>query len=277
MSNFAHRGHLGFGSPPCITHQASIGSPTYAIRSTYPFDRMYSGRTVTIEDNLSNSKSNNNLGNFGGVAMHRKRQIASFLTSVIAISLTALVHAQPSARNIMELKPTHSQSGYPASLSPAGDAKIRTEVDEIMRRVLARDYSVRDGWTTGHKPVKGIGVISWLPPTAEDSEEIAKLGVQAIPELTLYVSPDAKPGGFVQLLAVKFLAVIETSATIPSLANALDPKNWSPARIAALEALGDRPEAEAVALIRSEMTDRDPEISQRAIQLMAGRREVGTP
>jgi hypothetical protein len=209
--------------------------------------------------------------------MHRKRQIASFLTSVIAISLTALVHAQPGAQNIMELKPTHSQSGYPASLSPVGDAKIRTEVDEIMRRVLARDYSVRDGWTTGHKPVKGIGVISWLPPTAEDSEEIAKLGVQAIPELALYVSPDAKPGGFVQLLAVKFLAVIGTFATIPSLANALDPKNWSPARIAALEALGDRPEAEAVALIRSEMTDRDPEISQRAIQLMAGRREAGTP
>lgn len=209
--------------------------------------------------------------------MHRKRQIATFLTSVIATSPTALIHAQPSAPKILELVPAHSQSGSPASLSPVGNAKIRTQVDEIMRRVLARDYSVRDGWTADHKPVNGIVRISWVPLTAADCEEIAKLGVQAVPALALYVPPDAKPGGFVQLLAVKFLAIIGTPATIPSLGNALDSKNWSPVRLSALEALGSRPEAEATTLIRSETTDRDPQVSQRAIQLLAGRREVETP
>jgi hypothetical protein len=109
--------------------------------------------------------------------MHRKRQIATFLTSVIATSLTALIHAQPCAPKILELVPTHSQSGSPASLSPVGNAKIRTQVDEIMRRVLARDYSVRDGWTADHKPVNGIGRISW----EEMGREPKVIGEQARP------------------------------------------------------------------------------------------------
>jgi FtsX-like permease family len=182
--------------------------------------------------------------------MHRNHHTAILLAPIIAMVLTAFMRAQSVAAPLMLPVPTQLQSGNSASLSPMTNAKIQAQVDEILTQVLARDYSVVDGWTTGHKPVKGIGRLSFVSPDQQDCEEIAKLGVLAIPVLALYVPPDAKPCGFVQLVAVRFLGLIGTPAIISPLGRALDPNKWEVVRSSALEFLGARPEPEATSIIR---------------------------
>jgi hypothetical protein len=167
-----------------------------------------------------------------------------------------------------------------AGASPAStvDPEARFRVSGIMKRALARCYSVVDGETPDHRIVKGVTRISWYPPTNDDYAEIAKLGEkEAVPALAVYVTPDAKPGGFIQLFAVKFLASIGTPSTISPLGAALNTGNWQVARLSALDALGKMPDSEADSLIRSVLNDRDPQISERAKQIIALRNGQRTP
>ena len=161
----------------------------------------------------------------------------------------------------------------PSTVDP--DARFRVSV--IMKRAIARCYSVGDGETPDHRVVKGVTRISWYPPTKDDYTEIAKLGEKAAPALAGYVTTDAKPGGFVQLLAVKFLASIGTPTTIPPLGAALATGNWQVARLTALDALGEMSNPEADSLIRSVLKDGDPLISERAKQVLALRSGQGIP
>jgi hypothetical protein len=149
------------------------------------------------------------------------------------------------------------------------DAETNHRVGEIMRRALARDYSVVVGWTEGNMPAKVVTRISWVPPTNEDYAQITLLGENAVPALAAYVAPDATPGGFVQLLAVDFLASIRSRSVIRPLGQALDQRNWQVARLAALEALGQRQEEEAISLVQSMFGDNDPLISDHAKQILA--------
>jgi hypothetical protein len=167
-----------------------------------------------------------------------------------------------------------------AGASPAStvDPEARFRVSGIMKRALARCYSVVDRETPDHRIVKGVTRISWYPPTNDDYAEIAKLGEkEAVPALAVYVTPDAKPGGFIQLFAVKFLASIGTPSTISPLGAALNTGNWQVARLSALDALGKMPDSEADSLIRSVLNDRDPQISERAKQIIALRNGQRTP
>lgn len=166
-----------------------------------------------------------------------------------------------------------------ASTSPAPSVNPDTErrVSEIMKRAIARCYSVVDGETPDHKVVKGVTRISWYPPTNEDYAEIAELGEKAVPALAAYVTPDIKPGGLVQLFAVKFLASIGTPSTIPPLGAALNANNWQVARLSSLDALGKMPNPEATSLIRSVRNDSDPQISERARQILALRHGQDLP
>lgn len=158
--------------------------------------------------------------------------------------------------------------------SPAStvDPDARLRVSEIMNHAIARCYTVVDSETPDHRVVRGVTRISWRPPTNEDYAEIAQLGDKAVPALTVYITPEAKPGGFVQLFAVKFLASINTPATISPLGAALNTGNWQVARLAALDELGEMPDLEADSLIRSVLNDSDPHISERAKQILALRR-----
>jgi hypothetical protein len=171
----------------------------------------------------------------------------------VAIAMCAQIGAQ-------------TDSTLPAS-SAGSDAKLR--VSEIMERSLARCYSVVDGQTPDHRVVKGITRISWYPPTNEDYAEIAQLGEKAIPALATYASPNGKPGGFIQLFAVKFLASIGTPSTIRPLGTALSAANWQPARLSALAALGKMPEARAASLIQSALNDDDLFIAEHAKQILS--------
>jgi HEAT repeats len=155
-------------------------------------------------------------------------------------------------------------------LLPRPDSEA-SRVAEIMQRALARDYSVGDGWTTGGKAVRGIKRISWVPPADQDYADIAQLGERAVPALAAYVTPEAKPGGFVQALAAKFLGSIGSPSTIAPLGEALDPRNWQVARIYALDVLGKMPDPEAIALVRSALQDKDPTVSEEARHILATR------
>jgi len=142
-----------------------------------------------------------------------------------------------------------------------------------MKRALDRDYSVVDGYDAEHRPVKGVTRISWVPPTKQDYEDIAKLGQNAVPVMADYFKLEAKPGGFEQLLAVHFLAEIGTPSTIAPLGAALSANDWQVARLSALDALGELPNSDATTLIRSALNDKDPQVSQRAKAILALRNQ----
>jgi HEAT repeat protein len=160
-----------------------------------------------------------------------------------------------------------------SALASKADVEASRRVAEIMKRVLARDCSVGDGWTTGSKPVRGVVRISWVPPSDEDYADIAQVGEGAVPALAAYVTPDAKPGGFIQAIAVRFLGSIGSALTIAPLGEALDPRNWQVARIYALDFLGSMPEPEAISLVCSVLRDNDPQVAERAEEILLSRNE----
>lgn len=162
-----------------------------------------------------------------------------------------------------------AQQPIPGS-APKADAETSRRVTEILTRALARDYSLVDGWNAEHQPVRGVKRISWAPPTSQDYADVANLGESAVPALAAYVTPEAKPGGLVQALAVRFLGSIGSASTIRPLGEALDPRNWQVARLYALDILGRMPEPEAISLVRSVLQDHDPQLSERAKQILSG-------
>lgn len=160
-----------------------------------------------------------------------------------------------------------------SALASEADVEASRSVAEIIKQVLARDYSVGDGWTTKGKPVRGVVRITWVPPSDEDCADIAQLRESAVPALAAYVTPEAKPGGFVQAIAVKFLGSIGSASTIAPLGEALDPRNWRVARIYALDFLRSMPEPEAISLVCSVLRDNDPQVAERAEEILLSRNE----
>ncbi|MFZ0302203.1 MAG: HEAT repeat domain-containing protein [Terracidiphilus sp.] len=185
---------------------------------------------------------------------------------VLRLSLSAAVLLPTARLNAVAQSATEPQAS-------AVDAAAQLKVAEVMKRALARDYSVVDGWNQNHEPVKGVTRISWVPPTAEDYSDIGKLGESAVSVLATYVKPEVKPGGLIQLLAVKFLASIGTASTIEPLGRALDPANWQVARMSALDVLGSMKEPEALAMVRTMLKDGDPVISGRARGILVARHQ----
>jgi hypothetical protein len=114
-----------------------------------------------------------------------------------------------------------------------------------------------------------------VTPTEEDFADIAKLGQAAVPSLAAYFALGKKQNGFEQLLAVKFLASIRTPSIIAPLGAALNTGDWQVARLSALETLGSMPGSEATALIPSALGDADPQVSERAKDLLGLRQSDG--
>ena len=139
--------------------------------------------------------------------------------------------------------------------------RVRT----IISRCLARDYSIVNGYASDGRPVNGATRISWVPPMPEDYQEMASIGSDAVKPLSLFLDDR---GGFVNLLAVKFLIRIGGASAFGSLVRATNRDEWDVVRVTAMEELAASPNAETTAIIKVMQNDEDPFIAKKAREIV---------
>jgi hypothetical protein len=164
-------------------------------------------------------------------------------------------------------------SGYcqnaPSSQGPQDLPSER--VKTIISRCLARDYSIASGHTSDGRPVNGVTAMTWVPPTTEDNQEMASIGPDAIKPLSLLLDEDR--GGFVQLLAVRFLVGIGGASVYDALVRATKRDKWQVVRFTAMEGLAVSPNPEGLSIIQSLQADEDTYIAGKAREIVDRRSE----
>lgn len=138
-------------------------------------------------------------------------------------------------------------------------------VKAIISRCLARDYSIVNGYASGGRPVHGVTRLSWVSPMPEDYRDMTLIGPEAVKPLSLLLEDK---GGFVNLLAVKFLIEIGGPSAFRALVRATNRDEWDVVRFTAMEELAASPNAETAAIIKRMQNEKDPYIAKTAREIV---------